>query len=465
MFDLQRITIIFDANTALNFKIEQTDGIEKLPLDNDNSRSLKKALIITYYWPPSGGSGVQRWLKFVKYFRDFGIEPVIYTAKTSYSIIDKTLEKDIPPDVEVIRKSIIEPVNYLSFLGVKKNHNVGFLNQKPSVFEQFLRYVRANFFIPDARMFWIRPSVNFLKKYLNKNQIDIIITTGPPQSLHLIGLQLKKKLNCHWIADFRDPWTKIDYFQRLPMSKSSWKKHHKLEKKVLQNADIVTVTSNTLKNDYIRFNKNIHVITNGYDDELSSEFVAEDPFFSVTHTGLLNSSRNPQMLWDVIVDLLNNVEGFAKDFKLRLIGKVDESIKQQILSFGIEKNVEIIDYVPHAEISLYQKRTRALLLIVNEVPDSEMIVPGKLFEYIQANKPIIAIASPKGDVAKIIEETHTGRVIEYDDKSTLREALLNYYETFKLGYLSINSKNTEGYHRKALTKKMADLILTLPKKD
>jgi glycosyltransferase involved in cell wall biosynthesis len=419
---------------------------------------MKKVLIVTYYWPPSGGSGVQRWLKFAKYFRDFGIEPVIYTAKTNYSIVDESLSKDIPAGIEVIRTPILEPVNFLNFLGVKKNQNLGFLKPNPSLLGKILRYIRANFFIPDARKFWIQPSVHFLKKYLKDHQIDTIITTGPPQSLHLIGLQLKLQCNCKWIADFRDPWTKIDYFQQLPMSKKTWEKHRELEKKVVQSADAVTVTSSALKNDFLQFNKNTHVITNGFDDESISGPIQKDNFFSVTHIGLMNSSRNPAMLWEVIVNLLNNVEGFAESFKLRLIGKVDETVKQEIARFGIEKNVEIIDYVPHQEVAVYQKKTQVLLLIVNDIEHAEMIVPGKLFEYLHANNPIIAIAPTQGDVAKIIEETHTGKTIEYGDKDMLKQTLVNYYDAYKLGFLSVKDTNTAQFHRKMLTKKMATLV-------
>ncbi|MEX1382275.1 MAG: glycosyl transferase family 1, partial [Lutibacter sp.] len=199
-----------------------------------------KVLIITYYWPPAGGSGVQRWLKFVKYFRDFDIEPVVYTVENpKYPILDESLVKDIPKGIEVLKQPIFEPNNLLSFFGKKKTESAGFLNPNPSFFEKILQYIRANYFIPDARKFWIKPSVNYLKKYISKNNIDAIITTGPPHSMHLIGLKLKKQLGINWIADFRDPWTEIDYFHQLPLSKKAINKHHFLEQEVLLNADKV----------------------------------------------------------------------------------------------------------------------------------------------------------------------------------------------------------------------------------
>ncbi len=196
---------------------------------------MKKVLIITYYWPPAGGSGVQRWLKFVKYFRDFGIEPIVYTVENAkYPIIDNTLEKDIPENVEILKQPIWEPNNLFSVFGKKKSESAGFLNQNPSFFGKVLQYIRANYFIPDARKFWVIPSVTYLKKYLSEYKVDVVITTGPPHSTHLIGLRLKELTGIKWIADFRDPWTEIDYFHQLPLTKKSIRKHQALEENVLK---------------------------------------------------------------------------------------------------------------------------------------------------------------------------------------------------------------------------------------
>jgi hypothetical protein len=183
--------------------------------------SKKKVLIITYYWPPSGGSGVQRWLKFSKYLRDFNIEPVIYTVDNpSYPIKDTSLESEIPSGLEVLKQPIFEPNSFLSIFGNnKKKESAGFLNPNPTLLGRFFQYVRANYFIPDARKFWIKPSVKFLSNYLKNNEIDLVITTGPPHSMHIIGLVLRDKFKIKWISDFRDPWTEIDYFQQLPLTK------------------------------------------------------------------------------------------------------------------------------------------------------------------------------------------------------------------------------------------------------
>ena len=234
-----------------------------------------KVLIVTYYWPPAGGPGVQRWLKFVKYLRNFGIEPVVFTAENPfYPTIDETLAADIPEGIEVIKCPIFEPNNIVAKFKKKETEkSAGFLDPNPSFLSRVLLYIRANYFIPDARKYWVKPSVKMLENYLSNNTVDAIITTGPPHSLHLIGKRLKEKIGVKWIADFRDPWTSIDYFHLLPLTKSARKKHFKLEEEVVRAADQVIMVSNHAKKKYVGFNKAIDVITNGFDTEESLETV------------------------------------------------------------------------------------------------------------------------------------------------------------------------------------------------
>ena len=283
-----------------------------------------KVLIVTYYWPPAGGSGVQRWLKFVKYLQDFGIEPIVYTVDNSkYPILDASLENEIPDNIIVLKQPIWEPNNILSIFKKKKTQqSAGFLNPNPTFFGKILQYIRANYFIPDARKYWVKPSVKYLEKYLSENKIDAIITTGPPHSLHLIGLHLKKKTKVKWIADFRDPWTDIDYFHQLPLTKKAIKKHHQLEKEVLKNADASLVVGKTMKTNYEAFSKNIHVVTNGYDsEEKTNNQSVLDSKFSITHIGLMNADRNPKMLWKALAELSEENSDFKNDLEIKLIGK------------------------------------------------------------------------------------------------------------------------------------------------
>ena len=216
---------------------------------------MKKVLIITYYWPPSGGAGVQRWLKFVKYLREFGWEPIVYTPENPEApAVDESLLKDIPKNLTAIKRPIWEPYNlYKNFIGQKKDEriNAGFLTEKkkPGLAEKISVWVRGNWFIPDARKLWITPSIKFLSDYLKRNPVDAIVSTGPPHSMHLIALGLKKKLNLPWLADFRDPWTNIDFYDKLMLTKASDVKHKKMELDVLKNANIITAIGWSMADD------------------------------------------------------------------------------------------------------------------------------------------------------------------------------------------------------------------------
>ena len=420
---------------------------------------MKKALIITYYWPPAGGSGVQRWLKFVKYFREFGIEPVVYTVKNpNYPILDNSLINDIPENIEVLKYPIWEPNNFLAFFGKKKTESAGFLDPNPSFFGKTMQYIRANYFIPDARKFWVKPSVKYLKKYLSENEIEVVITTGPPHSLHLIGLKLKKETGVKWMADFRDPWTEIDYFHQLPLSNQAIKKHHYLEAEVLKNADAVLVVGNTMKSKYDKFNSNVLTITNGFDGEIVDSKIELDAKFTITHIGLMNADRNSKMLWEVLAEICDENLAFKSDFQLKLIGKMDASVLKEIAKHELSENVEIVNYIAHKEVVEFQKKSQVLLLVVNNVPSAKGIVTGKIFEYLMAKRPILAIAPTDGDLAGIIKQTNAGYVVDFNDGVLLKKTILDLYLKFCNNNLVVASENIEQFNRKQLTAKVAEMI-------
>lgn len=415
-----------------------------------------KVLIITYYWPPAGGSGVQRWLKFVKYLRDFGIEPIIYTVQDpKYALEDISLGQDIPKGIEVLRQPIWEPNN---LLGKKKQTSAGFLNANPGLIEKVAQYIRANYFIPDARKFWIKPSVKFLSNYLKNNKIDVIISTGPPHSMHLIGLELKNKLGIKWISDFRDPWTEIDYFHQLPLTEKSIKKHQKLEQEVLNKSDVVLVVGGGMKQSYQSFNKNIHVITNGFDTNFSSDDVALDKKFTLTHVGLMNADRNPSVLWKVLSEIALENNDFSKNLEIKLIGKVSTICLDEITENNLNTNLKMIDYLPHNKVQEHQKSSQVLLLAINNVPSAKGIITGKIFEYLNAKRPILAIGPIDGDLAKILDETNSGVIIEFEDAVSLKSVILEFYNQYKKGKLEVQSKNISQYHRRNLTEKLSQII-------
>ena len=429
------------------------------PWLNYTMSSKKKVLIITYYWPPSGGSGVQRWLKFSKYLRDFNIEPVIYTIDNpSYPIKDTSLESEIPLGLEVLKQPIFEPNSFLSIFGNnKKKESAGFLNPNPTLLGRFFQYVRANYFIPDARKFWIKPSVKFLSNYLKNNEIEVVITTGPPHSMHIIGLALRDKFKIKWISDFRDPWTEIDYFQQLPLTKKANKKHHQLEQEVLEKSDMVIVVGETMKKKFLKHNHNIEVLTNGFDSYENSLTIELDSNFSITHVGLMNADRNPTILWEVLYEISSENIDFKNNLRIKFIGKIDDTVIQDIQVFNTN-NIVRIPYLDHDEVRKYQASSQVLLLSINHVPSAKGIITGKIFEYLQAKRPILGIGPEDGDAAAILKKTNAGNIVGFNNKVELKAAVLKLYKDFKEEKLFVKSTNIEQFHRKNITRQLAQVI-------
>ncbi|MFZ4726062.1 MAG: glycosyltransferase [Paludibacter sp.] len=429
----------------------------------------KKVLIITYYWIPSGGAGVQRWVKFAKYLRSFGWEPIIYTPENpEFPSIDHSFEKDIPSDIQVIKTPIWEPYNVYRNLIGKKNQpiNAGFIseNKKSGWKDKLSIWIRGNFLIPDPRRFWIKPSVHYLTKYLKSNPVDAIITTGPPHSMHFIGLGLKKEFpNIPWLADFRDPWTNIDFYKDLNLSYISDKIHHRLEKKVIQNADCILVVSNGMKEEYELMNpKLLKVIPNGFDDSdtLNSE-IQLDRKFSISHIGTLNVARNPTILWKVLSEICTENLEFKNDLQIQLVGKVDFSILENIQDAGLQNQLLKIDYLSHSEAIEKQQCSQILMLLINNSGNAKGILTGKFFEYLAAKRPIFAIGPIDGDAAEVLKKTGAGFIVDFNDENGTKKVILDFYKQYKTNSLNIKSDSVEQYSRKSLTKDLATLLNSL----
>ncbi|NQX86058.1 MAG: glycosyl transferase family 1 [Flavobacteriaceae bacterium] len=424
----------------------------------------KKALIIAYYWPPAGGPGVQRWLKFVKYLRHFGVEPIVYVPENpSYPIVDDNLLSEVPKDISILKQPIKEPYRVARLFSKKSAKTIsrGIIHKtkQQSLIERTMLYVRGNFFIPDARKNWVNPSVNFLYNYIVENDIDTIITTGPPHSLHLIGMELKIRLKLRWFADFRDPWTTIGYHKKLKLTKTSLQKHKTLEKKVLMTADQIIVTSPTTKVEFEAItNQPIEVITNGYDYEHITP-PKLDTVFSIAHIGSLLSDRNPKVLWQVLKDLIVENTAFRQDFKLDLVGAVSEEIVATIKDFNLESHLNLVGYVSHEDAIIYQRKSQVLLLIEIDSDETKCIIPGKLFEYMISNRPIIAIGPKDADIKSLVKDTNTGKYFSYNDYDCLKFTILEYFNAFKAGHLKSFPVGLQRYSRKTLTEKLARLIL------
>jgi len=422
-----------------------------------------KLLIITYYWPPAGGPGVQRWLKFVKYLPDFGFEPIVYLPENpSYPIIDENLLSEVSNQLVILRNKIVEPYQWASFLSKNKTKKIssGIIpnNKKQTILDQLLLWIRGNVFIPDARVLWVKPSVKYLEKYLSENGITTIITSGPPHSLHLIGLELKQKLNVRWVADFRDPWTTIGYHKALKLSEFAANKHKQLESKVLNNADLILVTSPSTRAEFKKItSKPIEVITNGYDvEKIGNQIV--DKKFSLAHIGSFLSERNPRILWESISELIRENPLFASHFQLKLIGAVSQEVLDSIALFQLQNYVNNLGYVSHDEAIVHQKKSQILLLIEINSEDTKSIIPGKLFEYLVSERPIIGLGPKGSDFAEIIIDTNTGVFVDYSEKEKLKNYIANYFSLFLEGNLKTNGVGLQKYSRKNLTEKLANLL-------
>ena len=423
----------------------------------------KKALIITYYWPPAGGPGVQRWLKFVKYLPEFNVSPVVFIPKNpNYPIVDNSLVSEVSENITVIKHPINEPYKWASIFSKKSSKTIskGIISDEKtqSFIEKMLLFIRGNFFIPDARVGWVKPSVSFLLDYIKKENIDTIITTGPPHSVHLIGLQLKQKLGVKWLADFRDPWTTIGYHKQLKLSSASKAKHKSLEKQVLTQADQIIVTSWVTKAEFQNISEQpIEVITNGYDQETAVEYDM-DTKFTLSHIGSLLSKRNPDVLWRVLNELVTQNEAFSKDFQLNFVGAVSERVLDSIHKYKLSAYVHRVGYVPHQEAIAYQKKSQILLLIEIDSEDTTCIIPGKLFEYMVSNRPIVALGPKGSDVERIIKETNTGNYFSYSEYESLKRIILEHYKAFQSKTLQSHPVGLQKYHRRALTESLANLL-------
>lgn len=421
---------------------------------------MKKVLVITYYWPPSGGSGVQRWLKTSKYLPKFGWRPVIYTPENpDVNSVDESLLKDVSPDLEVIKRKIREPyAAYKILTGKRKGEHIQaniVSSEKKGFLQKLSGHIRANWFIPDPRIWWVKPSVRFLKNYIEsltpENRPDAIISTGPPHSMHLIAREIHRVFNIPWIADFRDPWTNIFYFKHLGLSEKSLRKHKALERSVLQEADRVVVVSRQMKaefstGEYETFASKVSVISNGYDpDDFSSEKnpelaseekeIAEktNGKFVVAHTGLLPKSADPDRLWKALGDMAKEDEDFRNNLLVAVMGQTDGCVKEEIAGNGLSNNFIDLGYVPHNTSVAWMKRADLLLLPLRKEKESRAILTGKFFEYLATGKPILAFGPTDGNLAEELSATGSGDIYEFEDENGIRKSVENIWTNFKNG--------------------------------
>jgi glycosyltransferase involved in cell wall biosynthesis len=422
----------------------------------------KKVLIVTYYWPPAGGIAVVRWVKFVKYIRVNGWEPVVYTVSNgSYPLMDASLERDIPEGIQVIKRPIWEP-HQLYRLFLKNKNSGGLADIKPkhraSFVEKFSNWIRSNFFIPDARAFWISPSVRFLKEYLKANSVDVVISTGPPHSAHLIALALKRETGIKWLADFRDPWTTMDYYKELLLTSWADKKHHRLEQEVLTTADAVTVVGNGMKAEFEeKSRRKVVAITNGFDeDDFNADEIPLDEKFSIVHIGTFFSRINPANLWQALAELKEEKHPIISDLQIKLMGRVDPIVVESIHKAGLEDFLSLLPVQPHSEAVRQTRSAQVLLLCIFE--QTKFVLTGKLFEYLAARRPIFSIGPIAGDAAAILAETNAGTTFSFSDEMGIKQHLKELYKKFKSGELKEIKNNSQKYSHRELVKEVVSQL-------
>lgn len=441
---------------------------------------MKRVLIITYYWPPSGGSGVQRWVKFAKYLPKEGWQPVIYTPENpELTTIDKTLAAEIPPEAEVVKTHIFEPYGiYRKLMGKGSSTDLKALTSagsdgnevnpvnggKKSWKQKLSLYIRGNFFIPDPRIMWVRPSVKFLKSYLKKHPVDAIVSTGPPQSMHLIGLELSKATGLPWLADFRDPWTKIFYFKHLELTHRSEAKHQALEKKVVDGATRVIAVSPMVKKDFEAITSTpVELITNGFDEEDFNDPFEADEYFNITHTGLFASDGDPEILWKVLAAKCQEDKEFRKLLRIRLVGKTDQEIVNSIETAGLGPNLVNLGYQSHEVAVREQRNASVLILPLRKEPEYEAVLPGKLFEYLASRRPILGIGQTDGAMAQVVRNTGSGIVYDWNEEQKIRRWVDFSWEEFKNHELLDNATDISMYSRRRLTKRLVSLLEEITK--
>lgn len=427
---------------------------------------MKKFLLITYYWPPSGGAGVMRWAKMTKYISQFGWQPIVYTpSENEVAVYDESLLKEIPSEIEIIKTPIWEPYDlYKSFLGRKKKDKLysGFINEnkKETLPQKISVFIRGNFFIPDARMFWIRPSIKFLEKYLKDHPVDAIISTGPPHSMHMIADAIHTSTGIPWIADFRDPWTNIDFYKDLRLTKWGDKRHHKLENRILKNATKVVAVTWRMGEEFkaLSGRNDIEVILNGFDDADYTRHNNPDEEFSIVHVGSMNKDRNPGVLWKAIQEAILSSAQLKEKLKIKLIGPADFSVRASIEKFGLSDYTSFIEFIPHAEAVKIQQQSQILLLLINDAPSSLSIIPGKLYEYLGSGRPVLSIGPAESDSAKVIEMAKGGVVHDYNDLEGIKKRILGYFTLYQSGLLIGSSVDTGKFTRKERAKDFALLL-------
>lgn len=416
---------------------------------------MNKVLIISYYWPPKISPGVFRWYYFSKYLPNYGYKPIVFTPLTSKV---NNSRNQFDNNIDLIKRKIFDPSDILSSL-FKTNINKGILSSSNSILNNFLSWIRINFFIPDSRIFWVKPSVNYLKKYIENNNIKTIITTGPPHSIHLIGLKIKDILNINWIADFRDPWSSWDILQDMKPNNKVINKHKELEKKILKNANKVIVTNPNLYSEFLNIidaNK-LELLTNG-----TLLFKSKKQYgskkFKISYLGLLNKFRFPKVFFNVLKELIIKNDEIDKDIEIFISGTIDKSIYNYLINDSILKTkINYVQNVEYENTFHHFNSSSLLLLLLNK--KSINTTPTKVFDYATSGTPVLTLGEKKDkNMDLLLRELSLEKIVSYSDKISIEKTILRSYKNFKLNIKNKPSDNIKKYDRKYLAEKLSKIL-------
>ncbi|HKK87289.1 MAG TPA: glycosyltransferase [Saprospiraceae bacterium] len=432
-----------------------------------SQKETKHIVLISYYWPPSGGVGVRRWLYLSKHLADMGYQITVFHPKNAdYTQKDEALIEDIHPGIQTIAIPIFEIRKLLDFLPISnkksKESILSNTSEHQSRLTRLLLYVRSNFYIPDARVGWLRPLNRALKNYLKENHCDVLITTGPPHSVHLAGLKMKQLFpDLIWMADFRDPWTRIEYFEHLLLQPKARKRHLKLEREVVKGCDILITVSPSWRKDFEEMGaKNVRVITNAYDfrpAEYTSLAERKEELFIISHAGTVNEDRLPLGLLSAVQQLVQVQAAIRDKIRLEFIGNSSHKILETARKMGIEDLVTLEGFLPHKQLMERLKRSRLLLVLINKSElNQKGRIPAKLFEYIGLRKKIMLLSPGPNDAADLIEQHDLGDAFNYKDVKAQKEFLK---KTISLSHTYQPDSNTiNSFHRSARAKEVDQII-------
>ena len=407
----------------------------------------KHIALVVYYWPPSGGSGVQRWLFFANYFAKKGIKITVFTpSNPRVAETDKALFHKMDKSIDVVYVDGWEPLQK-SKKAIGEN-----VAQEKSMKSYLMRYIRANFFIPDARVFWSKSAAKAILKFHAKSPFDVLVTSGPPHSMHLIGLKIKKAYDVHWIADFRDPWVGFFQNESLPMAKGAKCKHVQLQERVLKTADRVVVTAPSLAKEFEKHAKAVSALTNGFEKLLVN---SSDEKVAMVYAGSLKAQQNPKLLWEAIAELTQENNDFALQFSLEIYGKVAESVKEDVHRLSLEKWVKFLGYQSKMELDKRLPHAKALLLLGIDMPKTHNIIHGKLFEYMAANRPVLGIGPKPSDMESLFAIHQLGVYASFKDKKRIKSTLLHWFTAIEIPF---QTEKIESYQRKEIAEKYLTLL-------